>query len=205
MTIGFITASFLEDLSGHLITLPALKRLEVMNSDPDADDIEKFLHILRIPSICCLTLSFGNRRPLHFTALVPYPDFHRISSLRITCSMTETSGESDYIGGTKMLLNFLRPMSGVEEFELKDENVTAEFLDGLSVEGAEKGAVLLPSLTTLDLRECGFTHIDEARASLRSIAESRSSVRVALGQHISSPDESNWQRPALRRGQGHHG
>ncbi|KAF9046943.1 hypothetical protein BDZ89DRAFT_1058413, partial [Hymenopellis radicata] len=158
MTAEYITESLLDALSGHLIILPALKRLEVMNSDIEGDDIEKFDHILRIPSISCLTLSFGTH---------------------------QTSGELDYIGGTKMLLNFLRPLSGVEEFELKDENVTAEFLDGLSVEEAEKGAVLLPSLTTLDLHECGFPNIDEARASLRRIAESRSAVRVALGQHIS--------------------
>ncbi|KAF9007290.1 hypothetical protein BDZ89DRAFT_1079468, partial [Hymenopellis radicata] len=176
MTIAFITPSFLPDLSGRLITLPALKRLEV-NSDHKAREIETFLHILRMPSICCLTLTFSTRRPLYCTALVPHPDFHRISTLCITCSMTEPSSRSNYIGGTRMLLNFLRPMSGVEDFELKDESVTTEFLDGLTVGGTEGGAVLLPSLKILDLHGCGFANIDEFHDSLMRIAESRSAVQ----------------------------
>ncbi|KAF9027720.1 hypothetical protein BDZ89DRAFT_792921 [Hymenopellis radicata] len=177
MTIAFVTTSFLEDLSGRLITLPALKRLEV-NNDHDAHEIETFLHILRIPSICRLTVNFATRRPVYCTALVPHPDFHRLSSLRITCSMTEPSRQPDYIGGTRMLLKFLHPMSGVEEFELKDETVTTEFLDGLTVGGAEGGAVLLPSLKTLDLHECGFADHDEALDSIRRIVESHSLNRL---------------------------
>ncbi|KAF9007282.1 hypothetical protein BDZ89DRAFT_1048514 [Hymenopellis radicata] len=181
MTTIYIAQSLLDALSGRLIVLPALKRLEIMNGTPYADDMEMFLRILRIPSICCLTLSFGNL--IYFTALVPHPDFHRLSSLRITCSMTETAGnlQSDYIG-TKRLLDFLRPMTGVEEFELKDENVTSEFLDGLVV-GAEKGAVLLPSLKTLNLRECGFVNHDTALDSIRRIAESRSPAIKSHNHH----------------------
>ncbi|KAF9020677.1 hypothetical protein BDZ89DRAFT_991784 [Hymenopellis radicata] len=177
MTIDFITTSFLEDLSGRLITLPALKRLEVTN-DRKAHEIEMFLHILRIPSIFCLTVNFAT--PVYYMAFVPHPDFHRLSSLRITCSMTEPSSQLDYMGGTgtRMLLNFLRPMSGVEEFRLKDKIVTSEFLDGLVERGAEKGAVLLPSLTILDLHECGFADHDEALDSIRRIVESHSLNRL---------------------------
>ncbi|KAF8999556.1 hypothetical protein BDZ89DRAFT_1082708 [Hymenopellis radicata] len=159
--------------------LPSLQQLtsieEVNNDNRLHRDVSPYFW--RIPSICRLTVNFATRRPVYCTALVPHPDFHRLSSLRITCSMTEPSRQPDYIGGTRMLLKFLRPMSGVEEFELKDETVTTEFLDGLTVGGAEGGAVLLPSLKTLDLHECGFAD-HEALDSIRRIVESHSLNRL---------------------------
>ncbi len=68
-------------------------------------------------------------------------------------------------------------MSGVEEFRLQDKSVTSEFLDGLVV--AEKGAVLLSSLKTLDLYECGFADHDEALNSILRIVGSRLLVTIS--------------------------
>ncbi|KAF9023184.1 hypothetical protein BDZ89DRAFT_174486 [Hymenopellis radicata] len=93
--------------------------------------------------------------------------------------------------GSKALLQLLRIMLGVEGFQLKDENVTSEFLDGLVV-GAEKGAVVLPSLKTLNLRDCGFVDHDEALDSILRIVESRSLTRLCPAlERIVLPQE-DW-------------
>ncbi|KAF9020663.1 hypothetical protein BDZ89DRAFT_1072074 [Hymenopellis radicata] len=167
-------------LRPHSIILPALERLKVIQYVYSPKQIEQFLHLFRTPAIRDLTLIFDSDRALSFTALVPHPDFHRISTLRITCSMGGSSRDPDYMGGTQALLNFLHPMSGVEEFELKDEEVTCEFLKGLAVGGLESGVVLFPSLRSLDLHECGFEDSEDydilarIRNFLLRVAESRS-------------------------------
>ncbi|KAF8913625.1 hypothetical protein CPB85DRAFT_1560987 [Mucidula mucida] len=87
----FITEALLDDLSGRSITLPAVERIEVITSEPEEDDLQKFFQIVRIPSVSYFAVTFATYGPLYYTTLVPHPDFHRITSLHVTCSMTEPS------------------------------------------------------------------------------------------------------------------
>ncbi len=172
------------DISDHPL-IPLLKetttRWRTLNSHMSSPSLQSSLfHVLQIPSICRLTVTFQTefRGSWFLATVLAHPHFDRISSLRITCCMTELRSRSfDYNISAKTLLNFLKYMPGVEVFRLKDRCVTSEFLDSLVI--TEKRAVVLPSLIILDLHECDFANHDEALNMILHIVESRSLVNIS--------------------------
>lgn len=148
---------------GETVSLPALKRIDLSElSDGNAGSVAELLSALRLPRICDLSLAFPNHY-ICFEDLDSHPNLHQITTLRIECAMLrmpdpdcDTYVQPDYMGGTETLLNFLKLMTGVEEFQLEDYKVSGAFLAGLVVDGDEEGIVRLPCLSTLDLHKCRF-------------------------------------------------
>ncbi|KAF8913630.1 hypothetical protein CPB85DRAFT_1298579 [Mucidula mucida] len=148
LTFGVIYPDF---FLANLISLPALRQINLTEcEDADSGCIAEFLDALRVPAVRRLTLAFFPGQYVCFRGLNSHPDLHSITTLHVTCSMTapEEDGAGD---GVEMLLKFLRLTTGVEDFQLVDDDVSVNFLRAFASDGTETEAVSVNDGEVLNL------------------------------------------------------
>ncbi|KAF8990132.1 hypothetical protein BDZ89DRAFT_1152092 [Hymenopellis radicata] len=185
LTLGVLFSEFRRD---GFVTLAVLKHLEINEHEyADPGCLSAFLDALRAPFLRRLALTFVPGRHIFFVDLSSHPDLGRITSLHIRCSMAialdDEEDDEEYPNrNLEMLLKFLRLATGVEEFQLVDNDVPPDFLRAFILEGTEIDAAVLPSLRKLDIHECEIMHDDaEPNALLLALAESRSTIHMSVG------------------------